>query len=98
MSLPVIALGPRGGKIVGYDAMHNPIYQGSAAAKQLAAEKGINDDGEFGLSELLDQLHSSLGVTATQQGGAWILSLKVAADKVSAKTAAKVEAVLRSRL
>lgn len=33
--LPVIALGPRGGKIVGYGAFHHPIYQGSAEATKL---------------------------------------------------------------
>jgi hypothetical protein len=95
--LPVIALGPRGGKIVGYDGLSNPIYQGSAAAKQLASDSGVSE-GSFGLSELLDQLHSSLGVSATEHGGGWILSVKVPPSIIKTATTAKVEAVLRSRL
>ena len=34
--LPVIAIGPRGGKIVGYGKMHVPIYAGSTNGKHLS--------------------------------------------------------------
>lgn len=37
-SLPIIAIGPNGGKIVGY-AKGKPVYQGSAAAAKLEAAK-----------------------------------------------------------
>lgn len=99
MSLPVIATGPRGGKIVGYDSQHNPIYQGSAAAQKLAVEKGLHDDGAgFGLAELLDQLNSALGVSSKDHGESIILTVKASADKVAASTPAQIEHVLRTRL
>jgi hypothetical protein len=38
-TLPVIAIGPKGGKIVGYNSKGQPIYAGSAEAKKLAEIK-----------------------------------------------------------
>ena len=35
--MPIIAIGPRGGKIVGYGSDGKPIYGGSPKAQQLAA-------------------------------------------------------------
>lgn len=100
MSLPIIAIGARGGKIVGYDKMHNPIYQGSAAAKKLAAEHDT-EAGEFGFPELLDGLHAAFGVSSQDwPGGRHLLSIRVAADKVP-QDGAKLDSLkkaLESRL
>ena len=43
--MKIIAIGPKGGKIVGYGTGHKPIYAGSAAAKKLV---GIKNDAQSG--------------------------------------------------
>ena len=37
--LDIVAIGPKGGKIVGYDAKGKPIYAGSKKAEKLAQQK-----------------------------------------------------------
>lgn len=46
MPLPVIGLGKRGGKIVGYDKKGQPIYQGSKAAQKLEAAQKAEVSGK----------------------------------------------------
>src|SRR5687768_12897285 len=43
--LKVIAIGPKGGKIVGYNAKGEAIYGGSPAASKLEAHKAAKDSG-----------------------------------------------------
>ena len=102
--LPVITIGKNGGKIVCYDKNNHPIYQGSVAAQQLAVEKGLTpaSAGPFGIDELIDSLHSALGVelTTSKDGLTNILSLRVKVgdiDFAPAKLAA-MEAAMTSRL
>jgi hypothetical protein len=41
--MKIIAIGPKGGKIVGYDIHHDPIYAGTPKAKKLnAVKKAVN--------------------------------------------------------
>lgn len=59
--LPIIAIGPKGGKIVGYNAMHEPIYAGSTEAKKLLIKKQLIASGstevEKHAQEWLNHLH-----------------------------------------
>lgn len=62
--LPIIAIGPKGGKIVGYDAMNKPIYAGSSKAKKLAAaDAKATKDITASVQEWLTEV---LGVPAVQ--------------------------------
>lgn len=50
--LPIIAIGPKGGKIVGYTGLHDPIYAGSATAHTLAGMKGAWEQHKPGKTSL----------------------------------------------
>ena len=72
--LQVIAIGPKGGQIVGYahGDMKQPIYAGSAAAAKLAKQgghKGGDAHGDLGLAEWLDMLGSQIGLAVAHGGG-----------------------------
>lgn len=65
--LPVIAIGPHGGKIVGYQGgdISKPIYAGTNAAQVLAEQAGEEDAGTHGLAEMLSALADHFGIKAT---------------------------------
>jgi hypothetical protein len=72
--LGVIAIGPKGGQIVGYahGDMKKPIYAGSAAAAKLAQAQGHKGEaaaGTFGLAEWLDALTSNYGLAVQHHAG-----------------------------
>jgi hypothetical protein len=58
--LPIIAIGKRGGKIVGYKSDGKPIYAGSSAAKQMVQQQKLQGSSE---GEILEWLWS-LGIKA----------------------------------
>src|SRR3990167_900971 len=74
--LPVLAIGPKGGKIVGYrhGDMKRPIYAGTAAAAKLATEQGHKGEaakkhaGKFGVVELLESLSVYYGIKVAELG------------------------------
>lgn len=61
----VIAIGPKGGKIIGYDVHHKPIYEGSDTHKKLQAvpKPEQKKDDSTNLKSILDWL-SHIGVDA----------------------------------
>lgn len=78
--LNVIAIGPKGGQIVGYlhGDMKKPVYAGSAAAAKLAklnGHKGADAHGDLGNGEWLDMLQDHYGLLVkTLSGGAAVLT------------------------
>lgn len=64
--LPIIAIGKKGGKIVGYKADGKPIYAGSSAAKKLAKKHEAEESGKSGLGAValvkIKQWLSALGI------------------------------------
>lgn len=67
--LKIIAIGPQGGKIVGYHHgdIKKPIYAGSQAAAKLAEQyvAQVGGHGTHGVNELLDSLKSFFGIKAS---------------------------------
>jgi hypothetical protein len=68
----VVAIGKRGGRIVGYDAKGNPIYEGSAAARKLEAKVAtlkrwttVQVNGE---DWVVSQIHKDGTVTLKRSG------------------------------
>lgn len=53
--LPIIAIGPMGGKIVGYGHGHKPIYAGSSEAKKLEAHHASKNASYKTASDLLKE-------------------------------------------
>ncbi|MCA9629274.1 MAG: hypothetical protein KC766_16485, partial [Myxococcales bacterium] len=84
--LPVIAIGPHGGKIVGYQGgdTSKPIYAGTHAAQALAGE---GDAGSHGLAEMLSALADHFGIKATPAskiGGTYQSTVKGTATALAA--------------
>lgn len=70
-TLPVLAIGPKGGKIVGYahGDLKKPIYLGSAAAAKLAKEQGNAHDEKMGEAEWLSSLADNFGISSSKSLG-----------------------------
>lgn len=77
--MPVVAIGPKGGKIVGYGMGGKPIYAGSKAAQKLKATK---EDEQLNLFTKVHEWLTALGVNSTVSNNAdsIILSAQGAAD------------------
>ena len=95
--LPVIAVGPKGGLIVGYkEPGHVPIYQGSKEAQKLAQEKGDLEHPETLTPESwMDMISSMFGVQVqSKKGGGATLVVTGGADDSPAVAEAKLYAAL----
>lgn len=65
-NLRIVAIGPKGGKIVGYDAAGKPIYAGSSKAKKLSDAKAAKTAATA--QSILDWLAEGLGAPAKVMG------------------------------
>ena len=73
--LKIIAIGPRGGKIVGYDSHGKPIYAGSEQAEVLASMAAAAQTTEPDVSEEIAQVVKwlkHLGIDGTMHGLNWV--------------------------
>lgn len=84
--LPIIAIGPKGGQIVGYkNPGHVPIYQGSKAAAKLAAAQGMVDTDEMSGKSWMEMVGHAFGVSTKQHGKFVTAYIVVPASKANDK-------------
>lgn len=77
--MPIIAIGPMGGKIVGYGAFHKPIYSGTSQALKLGAQHAANSQhNETSVVALLEEWLDTLGFPAKVEHGMVLLQPDVA--------------------